>query len=90
MVRKSLSGLRFDSMLAGNCQLGEKRMACDPAIMRNRKPIRIMTVMMNQSRKPRLLGFIVVLMDRQPDMNGGAREGGFIEAGTLEPDATAM
>ena len=53
LVRKSLSGSRFDLILVSNLQRGEKRAACSPATITHRNPIKRMIRMMIQSRRSR-------------------------------------
>lgn len=89
-VRKSLLGLMFDDMVAASSQLGEKRMAIDPARMSSRNPIRMMMVIVSQSRRSCLVACMGAAVEWQSYIDRGARISVLVEAGAFQPDAAAM
>lgn len=90
LVRKSLFGSRFDCIVAASCQLGAKRMAIDPAQISSRNPMRIIMVMISQSRRSCLVACIGAAVEWQSYKDRCARKCRFVEARTFKPDATAV
>lgn len=90
LVRKSLFGSRLESILAFNCQRGEKRSAHCPATSTHRNPITRIIGIIIQSRRSRSIVFMDILMNWQPHKDLCSRIDRFIVPGTFEPDASVM
>ncbi len=90
LVRKSLFGSMFDPIVASNSQLGERRTDIHPARSRHRNPMRMMAMMMTQSRLSCLVVFIGFAVNGQSHKDRCAGIGGFVKAGAFQPDAAAM
>lgn len=89
-VRKSLFGLRLESILVSNCQPGAKRKASCPAASTHRKPITKMIRTTIQSFRPRSTAFMLRSLDRQAYKDSCAGVGYFIMTRAFQPDPPAM
>jgi hypothetical protein len=89
-VRKSLFGLRLESISAFSFQLEEKRNAHCPATITHKNPIKRMIGTMSQSRRSCSMAFIGKSMEWQShkDRRAGIRR--FVVTRTLKPDTSMM
>lgn len=90
LVRKSLFGLRLESILAASFQLGEKCNAHRPATITHRNPMNRITGIMIQSRRSCSMVFMVKSVERQSHKDRCAGILCFIVTGTLKPDMSMM
>ena len=89
-VRKSLFGSSLDSILASSSQCEVKRSAHPPARSMNKSPIIRMRRMIAQSRLSCSSAFIGMSIDRQVNVNRGARIESFVMTGAFKPDLSLM
>ena len=89
-VRKSLFGLSLDPILVSSLQLGEKRTAHCPATITHKKPSRMMSRIMIQSRRSFSRACIVASVGREFHIYRCPRICRFVITGAFQPDASAV